>query len=197
MEVFSIANSFLVLFIIDISYASYIPKGKTQTTDAETNPEEECLKMCQEDFDDKFFYVSAVIAFSTNFLGGLLQVWNQTLTAGFTEGLLVTSNEVFTNTLPHYKELGLRHCENKCKLLNNPDQIEMNNELETILKVTKEINEASQTYQKYISDMQSSEDKFYLKDAPKLVQYSTVVNRIAFLSRMFLLRHDGQTIEGS
>ena len=43
--------------------------------------------------------------------------------------------------------------------------------------------------------MQSSEEKFYLKEAPKLVRYASVVNRIAFLSKMFLQTNDAKTDE--
>ena len=43
--------------------------------------------------------------------------------------------------------------------------------------------------------MQSSEEKFNLKEAPKLVRYASVVNRIAFLSKMFLQSNAAKTDE--
>ena len=54
-----------------------------------------------------------------------------------------------------------------------------------VLYITKHLAKAPQEYQKFITDIRSSQEKFPLKDALKLVKYQTVVNQVVFLSPMF------------
>ena len=54
---------------------------------------------------------------------------------------------------------------------------------------------AAKEYRKFITDLRSSEEKFHLKDAPKLAKYETIIKRIAFLTQMFEQSHQAKSEE--
>ena len=51
---------------------------------------------------------------------------------------------------------------------------------------------AAKEYRKFITDLRSSEEKFHIKDAPKLAKYETIIKRLAFLTQMFEQSHQAK-----
>ena len=60
---------------------------------------------------------------------------------------------------------------------------------------TRGLTKAAQEYAKFITDLRSSEEKFHLKDSPKLVKYEKIIKRIAFLTQMFEASHQAKSEE--
>ena len=110
--------------------------------------------------------------------------------AGIGEGLLmvgVYNSELGLNWVDCFKERFMKNCESKCGEGGYNNLIDQENDelLMKVLNMTKDNLRATQEYKKFITDLRSSEEKFHVKDAPKLVKYQTVINRIAFLTQMF------------
>ena len=95
-----------------------------------------------------------------------------------------------TNWLQFIEEKFLENCQKKCYEGDNGTDEKLEKALNVTKTFQKSVSTASQEYLEFITDITSAQGKFYLQDTPKLVKYSTVVNRIAFLSRMFLQSHE-------
>ena len=157
-----------------------------------------CLKNCPDNFTKNYFNIIYIGAFGTPFVGGLIATTDKslsTLAAGVAEGLLLAivynNKGDFVTTM---KEKIMANCENKCNGggYKNFDQ-ENEEKLMKVLNKTIGLSKATEEYRKFITDLRSSEEKFHLKDAPKLVKYETIITRIAFLTQMFEQSHQAKS----
>ena len=83
-------------------------------------------------------------------------------------------------------------CKNKCY---NSSVQENDEKLMKVFNMTLNFAKSGQEYRKFITDFRSSEEKFHLKDAPKLVKYEHIITRIAFLTQMFEQSHQSKNDE--
>ena len=83
-------------------------------------------------------------------------------------------------------------CKNKCY---NSSVQENDEKLMKVFNMTLNFAKSGQEYRKFITDFRSSEEKFHLKDAPKLVKYEHIITRIAFLTQMFEQSHQSKDEE--
>ena len=132
-------------------------------------------------------------AFSTPFVGDLLAKTAKAYSlfaAGIAEGLLLVG--VYRFKIGDVENQFKSMCKNKCS-----ENIEQENDekLMKVLNMTRGLTKASQEYLKFISDIRSSEEKFHLKDSPKLVKYEKIIKRIAFLTQMFEQSHQAKSEE--
>ena len=156
-----------------------------------------CREKCGDTFRRDCFNIATIGAFGTPFVGGLLAATGAAtdmrfspFAAGIAEGLLLVSiynHERGNSWLEFMNETFMVNCENKCKGRAYENLIDQENDekLMKVLNMTIDLTKACQEYKKVIADMRSSQEKFHLKDAPKLVKYETVITRIAFLTQMF------------
>ena len=158
-----------------------------------------CLKNCKESFKKNYFNVIYLGAFGTPFVGGLIATTDKsmsTLAAGVAEGLLLAIvynwKEDFVKTI---EEKFMANCENKCDGENENLDQENEEKLMKVLNKTIGFAKAAEEYKKFITDLRSSEEKFHLKDAPKLVKYEKIITRIAFLTQMFEQSHQAKSEE--
>ena len=158
-----------------------------------------CLKNCKESFKKNYFNVIYLGAFGTPFVGGLIATTDKsmsTLAAGVVEGLLLAIvynwKEDFVKTI---EEKFMANCENKCDGENENLDQENEEKLMKVLNKTIGFAKAAEEYKQFITDLRSSEEKFHLKDAPKLVKYEKIITRIAFLTQMFEQSHQAKSEE--
>ena len=205
-----IKGSIFILLLVNsmrFSNGAFIPFEEDQLEKSEEIGNKSNGKVCRDNCRDTFrkdlFNIASIGAFSTPFVGGLLAATNQTISpfaAGIAEGLLlviVYNSEHGGNWAEFIEDKFMAHCENKCDGGGYENLIEQENDekLMKVLNKTRGLTKASQEYLKFIADIRSSEEKFHLKDSPKLVKYEKIIKRIAFLTQMFEASHQAKSEE--
>ena len=185
----------------------FISEEKTKTEKKKTSTKDnikklrtirsiDCLENCHSSYRD-YFNLAYIGAFSTPFVGGLLAQTDKaysTFAAGIAEGLLLVGIYKFKReSLVNNVEIDFKAmCKNKCY---NSSVQENDEKLMKVFNMTLNFAKSGQEYRKFITDFRSSEEKFHLKDAPKLVKYEHIITRIAFLTQMFEQSHQSKDEE--
>ena len=190
------------------SDGAFIPFEEDQLEKSEEIGNKSNGKVCRENCSDTFrrdcFNIASIGAFSTPFIGGLLAATGHatgqetigSFSAGIAEGLLLVG--VYNSEHGfNWKEKFMANCESKCEGGGDENLIDQENDekLMKVLNMTIGLTKAAQEYKKFITEFRSSQEKFHLKDAPKLVKFETVVSRIAFLTQMFEQSHQAKSEE--
>jgi len=169
-----------------------------------------CRDNCRDTFRKECFNIASIGAFGTPFVGGMLAATGHLrkedkdendennsilktispFAAGIAEGLLLLSVYNYEHESPwaeFVEDKFMANCENKCDGggYKNPIDQENDEKLMKVLNMTIGLAKSGQEYRKFIMDFRSSEEKFHLRDAPKLVKYEHIITRIAFLTQMF------------